>query len=106
LLDANLALVDRLLVEERQGFAYLEANAFSDAVIDEIDRRQGVDYAGNGDLERAEIVQNLSAPRGISSQRSKPRRSSRQVAEALTESADAQVVLDAIRAAEKADDRA
>jgi hypothetical protein len=32
--------VDRLLQEERDGYAYLEANAFSDAAVDEIDRRQ------------------------------------------------------------------
>jgi hypothetical protein len=38
--DANLALVERMLAEEREGYAYLEASAFSDAAIDEIDRRQ------------------------------------------------------------------
>ena len=38
--DETLALVDRLLVEEREGYAYLEASAFSEAAIDEIDRRQ------------------------------------------------------------------
>jgi hypothetical protein len=37
---ANLALVDRMIVEERDGYAYLEASEFSDAAIDEIDRRQ------------------------------------------------------------------
>jgi hypothetical protein len=34
------ARVERLLQEERDGYAYLEANAFSDTAIDEIDRRQ------------------------------------------------------------------
>jgi hypothetical protein len=38
--DLNLALVDRTLAEEREGYAYLEASDFSDATIDEIDRRQ------------------------------------------------------------------
>jgi hypothetical protein len=36
----DLALVDRVIVEERDGYDYLEANDFSDAAIDEIDRRQ------------------------------------------------------------------
>lgn len=37
---ATLALVDRAMTEEQDGYAYLEANGFSDAAIDEIDRRQ------------------------------------------------------------------
>ncbi len=36
----DLALVDRMIVEEQDGYAYLEASDFSDAAIDEIDRRQ------------------------------------------------------------------
>jgi hypothetical protein len=36
----DLALVDRMIVEEQAGYAYLEASDFSDAAIDEIDRRQ------------------------------------------------------------------
>jgi hypothetical protein len=36
----DLALVDRVIVEERVGYDYLEANDFSDEAIDEIDRRQ------------------------------------------------------------------
>lgn len=37
---ANLALVERMLAEERDGYAFLEASSFSEAAIDEIDRRQ------------------------------------------------------------------
>ena len=37
---AVLALVDRAMAEERDGYTYLEANGFSDAAVDEIDRRQ------------------------------------------------------------------
>lgn len=37
---ANLALVERMLTEERDGHAFLEASGFSEAAIDEIDRRQ------------------------------------------------------------------
>jgi len=35
-----LAVVDRTIAEEREGYAYLEASGFSDAAVDEIDRRQ------------------------------------------------------------------
>jgi hypothetical protein len=37
---ANLALVDCMLAEERDGYAFLEAGSFSEAAIVEIDRRQ------------------------------------------------------------------
>jgi hypothetical protein len=36
---ATLERVDLLLAEERDGYAYLEANRFDDAAVDEIDRR-------------------------------------------------------------------
>jgi hypothetical protein len=36
----SLALVDRILAEEKDGYAFLEASGFSDDEIDEIDRRQ------------------------------------------------------------------
>lgn len=39
---AEPELVDRLLQEERDGYAYLEANGFSDPAVDEIDQRQAL----------------------------------------------------------------